>query len=65
VILLVVPVPDCFDVAKEVRHRLRYFRHIIKHGCKLNAQMLRTAVDADWWGIPRPKCLQADHISGV
>jgi hypothetical protein len=48
-ILVVTPLPDHIDVAKETRHRLRYFRHIIRCGCMLNARMLRTALDEAWW----------------
>jgi hypothetical protein len=44
------PYGDRIDVAKDTRHGFRYFRHIIRSGCMLDARMLRTAVDAVWWG---------------
>lgn len=32
------------DVDRDTRHGFRYFRHIINHGCKLSARMLKTAI---------------------
>lgn len=44
------PYSGRIELAKEMRHRLRHFRYIIRHGCMLDARMLRTAVDEAWWG---------------